>query len=61
MGFFAVGFAARTRLADPTFLKSPEDIDEMVSKEFAALIRTNMTDVSKIIPFVEPRGMILRT
>lgn len=46
----AVGFAARTRVADPAFLKKAqaENILEIPTKAYADLIFPNITDVSGI-------------
>ena len=54
-----VGFAARTKLADPAFLEKAEagSIDEIPTKEFAAQIFQNITDVR--VPCSSPRDRIL--
>lgn len=41
------GFAFRTEFGDPDFTYNLDRIDEFVSKEYASLIRQNITDVSK--------------
>lgn len=38
------GFAARTKIGDPSFLERPERLDPIPTKEYADLIRTNLTD-----------------
>lgn len=41
------GFAFRTEIGDPEFIHNEDRIEEIISKEWASLIRKNISDVSK--------------
>jgi gamma-glutamyltranspeptidase/glutathione hydrolase/leukotriene-C4 hydrolase len=43
------GFAFRTEIGDPDFIRNEERIDEIISKEWADKVRKNITDVSDLI------------
>lgn len=40
------GFAFRTEIGDPDFIHNEERISEIISKEWASVVRKNITDVS---------------
>lgn len=40
------GFAFRTEIGDPDFIKNSDRMDEIISKEWADIVRKNISDVS---------------
>ncbi|KAL9543337.1 hypothetical protein MBANPS3_008159 [Mucor bainieri] len=53
---FKFGYAARTEMGDPAFTDIEERMDELISKEWADLVRMNITDSETHGPaYYEPR------
>jgi gamma-glutamyltranspeptidase/glutathione hydrolase/leukotriene-C4 hydrolase len=40
------GFAFRTEIADPDFVPIQDRLDEIITKDWAEIVRKNITDVS---------------
>lgn len=45
---FKFAYAARTEMGDPSFVHNQARLDEIISKEWADLVRQNITDVREI-------------
>lgn len=44
-----VAFAARTQVGDPAYIKNEDKLAEVITKEYAARVRLNITDVGPVL------------
>jgi gamma-glutamyltranspeptidase/glutathione hydrolase/leukotriene-C4 hydrolase len=56
---FKFAYAARTELGDPSFIENQTRLDEIITKEWANLVRQNITDVRWLFFFLKKKKLVL--